>query len=129
MKSFAIFCISLLCLLFLNACRVVTTPAVEDSAAAENSSAALEITITAGDQQATLSPEDAEKILKILENGRWINDLFKCESDYRIDIAGRTLTYHSDCGSFNDSHNKICLATDDATQKEINDILSHYIQP
>ncbi len=38
--------------------------------------------------------------MKILENGKWIEDLDLCIMDYEIFLNGNTYFYHSDCGTF-----------------------------
>ena len=49
-----------------------------------------------------LSAEDAETLLQILDAGSWIPDGTNCASDYVVTFQGRTLYYHSDCGTFNE---------------------------
>lgn len=48
-----------------------------------------------------LSAEDADVISGIIENGNFSDEgTTDCSSDFRINLKGRWLYYHSDCGTF-----------------------------
>lgn len=49
-----------------------------------------------------LSAENSETISQFLCEDDWIPDATKCESDYIVTFDGRTIFYHSDCGTFNE---------------------------
>lgn len=49
-----------------------------------------------------LSAENSETIRQFLCDDDWIPDATKCDSDYIVTFDGRTIFYHSDCGTFNE---------------------------
>lgn len=49
-----------------------------------------------------LSEENQQKILDILNDGKWTSDLPECIYDYEITVDGREIRYSSGCGVFND---------------------------
>ena len=72
-----------------------------------------------------LEKTDAETISQILSADSWVADSTDCLSDYIVTLDGRTIYYHSDCGTFNErleqSHQSLHLSeTDRAT---VNDII------
>lgn len=54
----------------------------------------------------TLSQEDAAKLQSIFQAGEWTEGTADCLSDYRLVLAGQTVYFHSDCGTFNDVENQ-----------------------
>lgn len=46
--------------------------------------------------------EDAETISQILSADSWVPDATDCASDYIVTYNGRTIYYHSECGTFNE---------------------------
>ena len=53
----------------------------------------------------TLSREDASELLRIYQGAKWTDVTADCLNDYRLVIAGETVYFHSDCGTFNDNKN------------------------
>ena len=49
-----------------------------------------------------LSKENAKTIQQILDAGSWVSDATDCASDCVLAFDGRTIYYHSDCGTFNE---------------------------
>ena len=49
-----------------------------------------------------LSGENAKTLRQILDAGSWVSDATDCASDYVLNFDGRTIYYHSDCGTFNE---------------------------
>ena len=49
-----------------------------------------------------LSAENSEAISQFLCDNDWVPDATKCDSDYIVTFDGRTIFYHSDCGTFNE---------------------------
>lgn len=49
-----------------------------------------------------LSKENAKTIQQILDSGSWVSDATDCASDCVLTFDGRTIYYHSDCGTFNE---------------------------
>ena len=136
MRKYAILVITLICLVGLVGCHsadsVAPSEKADKNAPIEVFSQAIEVATTGG-QTATLSEEDAEIILEILENGEWYDEPTECFSDCMIMIGENRLTYHSDCGTFNGSFRRETidhrgsLMTDDETQQLINSILEQYV--
>lgn len=54
----------------------------------------------------TLPQEDAARLLGIFQAGEWTEGTADCLSDYRLVLAGQTVYFHSDCGTFNDTENE-----------------------
>lgn len=89
-----------------------------------------------------LSEEDAETLAKILKNVSWNTDeTTDCANDCAINLKGRLVYYHSDCGTFNEYDlsdmtsfsaqesnidGKSLLLTE-TEQKTVNTILKKYI--
>lgn len=74
-----------------------------------------------------LSQEDIATISNILDNGKWIADLTKCESDCVITSAdGDEFYYHSACGTFNDNKNYRSLSITEEEMALINSVLNQY---
>ena len=44
---------------------------------------------------------DSQLILDLLNNGEWIDSLCDCIHDYTLAVSGKTIHYHSECGTFN----------------------------
>ena len=55
-----------------------------------------------GNSHYDLSDENTKAILQILDAGSWVPDATDCASDYVLTFDGRTVYYHSDCGTFNE---------------------------
>ena len=121
MKKSIIFAFVLFCMFGLIGCKNST------SESASNGVLSSEIEVISSDKSAKLSEEEAKVIFEILENGEWTNDLSACASDCSLVVSGNTLTYHFECGTFNDSQNQKSLTTDEDTKKVINNILENYV--
>lgn len=76
-----------------------------------------------------LSGENAKAILQILDAGSWMPGATDCASDYVLTFDGRTVYYHSDCGTFNErleqSDQSLCLS--DAERETVNSIIQAVI--
>ena len=76
-----------------------------------------------------LSEENAKTILQILDSGSWVSDATKCASDCVLNFDGRTVYYHSDCGTFNErleqSYQSLHLS--DAERETVNAIIQEVI--
>ena len=122
MKKFIALFLSLIISLVLFGCN-----SSESSGENIDPNISSDVEIIVSDKTVKLSKQDAEEITEILENGKWIDDLTNCASDCRLVISGNTITYHSECGTFNDSQNQRSLATDKDVKKLINSILEQYV--
>ena len=76
-----------------------------------------------------LSKENAKTIQQILDSGSWVSDATDCASDYVLTFDGRTIYYHSDCGTFNErleqGHQSLRLS--DADREVVNAIIQAVI--
>ena len=76
-----------------------------------------------------LSEENAKTILQILDSGSWVSDATKCASDCVLNFDGRTVYYHSDCGTFNErleqGHQSLRLS--DADRETVNAVIQTVI--
>lgn len=76
-----------------------------------------------------LSEENAKAILQILDAGSWVPGATDCASDYVLTFDGRTIYYHSDCGTFNErlEQSDQSLRLSDAEQETVNNIIQAVI--
>ena len=76
-----------------------------------------------------LSKENTKTIQQILDAGSWMPDVTKCDSDYLLTFDGRTIYYHSDCGTFNErleqGHQSLRLS--DADRETVNAVIQTVI--
>ena len=76
-----------------------------------------------------LSEENAKTILQILDSGSWVSDATDCASDCVLTFDGRTVYYHSDCGTFNErleqGHQSLRLS--DADRETVNAVIQTVI--
>ena len=76
-----------------------------------------------------LSKENAKTIQQILDADSWVPDATKCASDCVLTFDGRTVYYHSDCGTFNErleqGHQSLRLS--DADRETVNAIIQAVI--
>ena len=76
-----------------------------------------------------LSKENAKTIQQILDSGSWVPDATDCASDYVLTFDGRTIYYHSDCGTFNErlEQSNQSLRLSDADRETVNAIIQTVI--
>ena len=76
-----------------------------------------------------LSKENAKTIQQILDAGSWVSDATDCASDYVLTFDGRTIYYHSDCGTFNErlEQGYQSLRLSDADRETVNAIIQAVI--
>lgn len=76
-----------------------------------------------------LSGENARAILQILDAGSWLPDATNCVSDYVLTFNGRTISYSSDCGTFNErlEQSNQSLRLSDAERETVNSIIQAVI--
>lgn len=76
-----------------------------------------------------LSGENARAILQILDAGSWLSDATNCVSDYVLTFDGRTISYSSDCGTFNErlEQSNQSLHLSDAERETVNSIIQAVI--
>lgn len=119
MKRCTILIFAFICIAFLTSCsRVsVTTHVLHNS---------TKIEVVAPDKSVQLSKEDVKEICQVIENGSWIDDLGKCESDLQVIVEDRTLSYHSECGKFNDYESKESMTVNENTKSWVNRIFEKY---
>ena len=84
--------------------------------------------ISTGEEK-TLSADDSKAILDILkESNDWTEGTADCLNDCEIKIGDRTIMYHSDCGTFNDSKNEKSISLGEKAKPYINSIIGKYIR-
>lgn len=76
-----------------------------------------------------LSEENAKAILQILDTGSWVPGATDCASDYVLTFDGRTIYYHSDCGTFNErlEQSDQSLRLSDTERETVNRIIQAVI--
>ena len=74
-----------------------------------------------------MSQEDMSVVIGFFNCGKWEKDLGSCDSDVKIQLIGRALTYHSECGNFNDAKNGEHFKLSDAQREVVNALLSKYV--
>ena len=76
---------------------------------------------------AALSPEDADRIANLLEEGNWTEGTADCLNDCILTVNGESVYYHSDCGTFNDTIQERGLSLTEEERAAVNAVLSKYI--
>ena len=76
-----------------------------------------------------LSKENAKTIQQILDAGSWVSDATDCASDCVLTFDGRTIYYHSECGTFNErlGQSNQSLRLSDADRETVNAIIQTVI--
>ncbi len=76
-----------------------------------------------------LSEGNSKTLRQILDSGSWVPDATKCASDYVLTFDGRTIYYHSDCGTFNErlEQSNQSLRLSDADRETVNAIIQTVI--
>ena len=76
-----------------------------------------------------LSKENAKTIQQILDAGSWVSDATDCASDCVLTFDGRTIYYHSECGTFNErlEQSNQSLRLSDADRETVNRIIQAVI--
>ena len=100
-----------------------TAPAAPDSQPAQMSLAQVD------GSSFDLSGENAKTIQQILDSGSWVSDATDCASDYVLTFDGRTIYYHSECGTFNErlEQSNQSLRLSDADRETVNAIIQAII--
>lgn len=98
----------------------------------------VQIESSTQDEPLPLSDEDAALLSKMIASDDWTNDVTKCAADYIICLDGRTLFYHSSCGTFNESmraavqssadpHEGRSLGLNEEERQSVNAMLDKYL--
>ena len=76
-----------------------------------------------------LAGEFTKTISQILNTASWAPNATKCASDYVLTFDGRTIYYHSECGTFNEQleQSNQSLRLSDAERETINSIIQAVI--
>ena len=95
----------------------------------ELQTASVSVTEAEGGDTFDLAEEVAETISQILDAGSWVPDATNCASDYVLTFDGRTIYYHSDCGTFNErlEQSNQSLRLSDADRETVNAIIQTVI--
>lgn len=145
MRKYIVLLVFLVCTLGLVACN--SNQQEQENKIDSNSQEIIDNTVTeigrgTLKKPIELSEEDAETLAKILKNESWNTDeTTDCANDCAINLKGRLVYYHSDCGTFNEYDlsdmtsfsaqesnidGKSLLLTE-TEQKTVNTILKKYI--
>lgn len=78
---------------------------------------------------ATMSEADSCAIQQILDGGSWADYGTDCASDCVISLGDRTISYHSECGTFNErvGQTERSLSLLPVAQNAVNELLEKYI--
>ena len=76
-----------------------------------------------------LSEGNSKTLRQILDSGSWVPDATDCASDYVLTFDGRTIYYHSDCGTFNErlEQSDQSLRLSDTERETVNRIIQAVI--
>lgn len=74
-----------------------------------------------------LSPEDAVVLEELLASDNWIPDVGNCGVDVTLIGDAYQLSYHSECGTFNDLTNHRSLQLNEHDKDSFNELLSKYV--
>ena len=113
----------------------ITVPSADDeqqtAPAAPNPQPAQMSLAQVGGSAFDLSKENAKTIQQILDAGSWVSDATDCASDCVLTFDGRTIYYHSDCGTFNErlEQSNQSLRLSDADRETVNAIIQAVIPP
>lgn len=88
----------------------------------------ISVAQTGGDA-AALSEADSRAIQQILDGGSWADYGTDCASDCVISLEDRTISYHSECGTFNErvGQTERSLSLLPSEQNAANELLEKYI--
>ncbi len=70
-----------------------------------------------------LETEDKSYIVDLLNEASWVNDLSNCDSDFVFYTQNQEVSYHSECGTFNDITNKKSMTVSEEERVAINTAL------
>ncbi len=74
-----------------------------------------------------MSDGDKATLVNIFNLGKFESDIGNCDAEVKVQIVGRALTYHSECGNFNDAKNGEHYKLSDAQREVVNALLSGYV--
>ena len=74
-------------------------------------------------KEVTLSSEDIDYILDVLNNGKWTNSLSNCGYDFVFYTAKQEVGYQTSSGTFNDWTNQRSMTVTEEQRQKINSIL------
>lgn len=82
-----------------------------------------------GASDLALSDEDARILETLLSLDNWVSALTNCACDVSLQCEdGRRLTYHSDCGTFNDITGGKSLRLDESEKERFQEVLRKYVE-
>lgn len=80
---------------------------------------------TINNTSTSITEEDRDKFIEIINNYAWKNDITNCDSDYKFIINNKIYLFHSECGSINKDKQSIILSNEDK-EKIINICKKYY---
>ncbi len=75
-----------------------------------------------------LSVEDAVVLEELLSSDNWINDVTNCGVDVTLKGNDCQLSYHSECGTFNDLAHNRSLHLSENEKEKFNELLGKYVE-
>ncbi len=102
-------------------------PDEEDTAQPEALSDMQVSNILAGSGLVAISKEDEAILRAILASGEWKDGTADCINNCELIFDGDTISYHSDCGTFNDTARNRHILLSGGDKAEVNAILEKYI--
>jgi hypothetical protein len=95
----------------------------------EKESATWSVAFILGDTDTLLqlSKEDAADLERLLSPDNWFDEGSQCDSDILLESSdGTRLSYHSECGTFNDLNKNRSLSLNDSEKGAFNELLRKY---
>lgn len=71
----------------------------------------------------------SQTICSLLNNGRWIKETPNCGADFELDFGGKSVKYHSECGTFYDVEKEKCLELNEKEKLSVNRLLFALVEP
>lgn len=100
----------------------------EESAPAVHAEVAVARVQDTAETEAVLSPEDADRVAKLLEKEGWNEEgTADCLNDCVLTVNGACVYYDSGCGTFNDEVDQRSLTLTKEEQDAVNVVLGKYI--
>lgn len=71
----------------------------------------------------------SQTICSLLNNGRWIKETPNCSADFELDFGGKSVKYHSECGTFYDVEKGKSLELNEKEKLSVNRLIFALVEP
>lgn len=71
----------------------------------------------------------SETILSLLNKGKWGWEVPNCHADFELDFGGKSVKYHSECGTFYDAEKEKSLALSEVDRLSVNRLIFALVEP